>query len=75
MTVTLQIIITVLGSIFSALGVLVVVIFKGMRTDLREIRQSVDTLNKQLATVISDLRWQKEKIDRLESRLDNLENQ
>ena len=63
----------IIGCILSDIGTILVIQFTGMRSDLKEIGDSVKTLNVQIAEVIKDQAWHKEEIIELKSRIIVLE--
>ena len=59
----------IIGCILSGIGTILVIQFTGMRSDLKEIGDSVKTLNIQIAEIIKDQAWHKEEIVDLKSRI------
>lgn len=57
----------------SFLGSVLVMQFKGIRQDLKELNNSVKTLNIEVAQVIKDQTWHKEEIVDIKVRLIELE--
>jgi hypothetical protein len=59
--------------IASFLGSILVMQFKGIRQDLKELNKSVKMLNIEVAEVIKDQSWHKEEIADIKIRLIQLE--
>lgn len=70
----MQLYLIILGSVLSAFGSILIYQFSGMRSDIRNISQSVDKLNIQIAEVIKDQDWHKSEIKEMKERIIALES-
>jgi len=65
-------IILVIGCLLSIIGTLIVWQFKGMRSDIHNMSLSVTALNQQIGIVITDQKWQQDRLAVLEKRFNQL---
>lgn len=59
--------------ILSVIGFFALVIFNDMRGDISDLSKNIQLLNTKLATVVTNQSFYKERLDKHESRIDDLE--
>lgn len=66
----------IFSCILSVLGTMIVLLFRGMRDDVKNMANSITSLNEKVGIILNDQKWHKEEIKELKDRLDKLdENQ
>lgn len=61
--------------LLSAIGTVIALQFKGMRSDIKDLNGTVRELIVEVATVVRDVSWHKEEINEIKTRVCTLEKQ